>query len=205
MNKRLLFVILIIAVIASLASCKITVSSKNTDPTFSQAASTGAATNLPQQTTAVTGSPAATSPARTTPAPTQTKSTPAPTTSAPVQTPSQTQEIDAFINSFNVKTGEITFDRIEWVSLSNKKRMGELGLTEEDLPNGFYIYNEIKKNENITAESKTEYYVINLEVTVQPVKTGAQGFHDSLKDWPVPYKIAVKDGKVIKIEEQYVP
>lgn len=52
------------------------------------------------------------------------------------------QRIYAYLANYNEEFHSIQVDWIEWITLKDKKRMENLGLTSEDLSGGSYIYNE---------------------------------------------------------------
>lgn len=84
--------------------------------------------------------------------------------------------------------GKVVLDAVEFITLADTERMAELGLTEGDFPNGYYIYN---------ADENTDEYPL------------AEGAEYNFIDWSRNFvaedaediKISTKDGAVF---EEYI-
>lgn len=98
----------------------------------------------------------------------------------PVQ-PSETLEMMVYIENFD---GEmLTFDRVEWVEVPGE-RAAELGITEDDAPSGFSVYNEAVEPEEL-----------------QDILTERRELYGAM----IPYHVTIKDREVVSILEQYAP
>jgi hypothetical protein len=113
-----------------------------------------------------------------------------------------TQEpvIRGYITNFNMENQTFNFDEIEWITLNDETRIKELGI-ENDMPNGFYIYNPDKSVQSFNLAENAEFYIITESYHTAVNMAGfIEGFHDY-----APYIINVIDGKVVKVAEQYLP
>ena len=52
-------------------------------------------------------------------------------------------------------------DAVEFITPADTDRMAELGLTEADFPNGYYIHNEDENTDEYTLSEDTEYNFID--------------------------------------------
>lgn len=111
----------------------------------------------------------------------------------------QNEEIDAIAEQIKndydlcaiireIDGGKVVLDPVEFITRSDTERMAELGLTEGDFPNGYYIYN---------ADENTDEYPL------------AEGAEYNFIDWSRKFvaedaediKISTKDGAVF---EEYI-
>lgn len=60
-----------------------------------------------------------------------------------------------------IKGSTITLDTAEYITTEDSKRMAELGLTEDDMPDGYYIYNPDEQTEDYNLTDDTEYNFID--------------------------------------------
>ncbi len=110
-----------------------------------------------------------------------------------------------YIKSFDVKTGLVTIDPIEWITKEDSARVKELGLNaEDDFPDGFYIYNPSQKTESLKLSQDVEYYVVKEHDSVTE-RTDLNGLNERIKECKSPYHFTIGNGIVLKIEEQYLP
>jgi len=110
-----------------------------------------------------------------------------------------------YIKSFDVKTGLVTIDPIEWITKEDSARVKELGLNaEDDFPDGFYIYNPSQKTESLKLSQNVEYYVVKEHDSVTE-RTDLNGLNERIKECKSPYHFTIGNGIVLKIEEQYLP
>ena len=122
-----------------------------------------------------------------------------------------TEEILAYIKSYDATGGQITFDPIEWVTSQDTKRMKELGLTKEDMPNGFHIYNPSEQTQSLKLGKNVEFQVLypdgdyNAEGARLAGEEQFQLYLSQSQGTVAPYRLTVQNGEVLKIEEQYVP
>lgn len=114
------------------------------------------------------------------------------------------------------KFTQITFDPVEWITFEDTERMKEVGLDEEDMPNGYYIYNPEIEEEIYPVDEDTEYRYIDWENAfddgdeLHTITTNGEEFCEHLKTYEnsgayIPFWVTVKNGILEAIEEQYVP
>lgn len=89
--------------------------------------------------------------------------------------------------------------------------MKELGLTKEDMPNGFHIYNPSEQTESLKLGKNVEFQVLypngvyNAEGARLAGEEQFQLYLSQSQGTVAPYRLTVQNGEVLKIEEQYVP
>lgn len=67
-----------------------------------------------------------------------------------------------FISNFAESNPDLFhFDPINWITLGDKKRMEELGISSSDMPNGYYIDNPVVETLPFEVNEKTEYNFID--------------------------------------------
>jgi hypothetical protein len=99
-------------------------------------------------------------------------------------------------------------DQIEWLTLDDTKRLKELNVDPNDLPNGFYIHNPNSYPMYCQVTDETQYSIIALEVEVTQKSVTIDEFIEYLEqfeEYSPPFRIISKDGYVQSITEQYVP
>lgn len=107
------------------------------------------------------------------------------------------------------ENGSISFDRVEWVEASSS-RAEELGITEDDAPSGFYIYNQEELTEKCSLSSACSIIMLDWENSYKPIEISADNFFKLLGERGeqnefIPYIISIENGEIIRIEEHYVP
>lgn len=55
----------------------------------------------------------------------------------------------------------VVLDVVEFITIEDTRRMEELGITEEDMPDGYYIYNPDKKTTSFKLGEHTVYRFID--------------------------------------------
>lgn len=125
----------------------------------------------------------------------------------PVQ-PSETLEMMVYIEDFD---GEmLTFDRVEWVEVPGE-RAAELGITEDDAPSGFNVYNEAVEMEEAILASDCVCSVLDWTGNYVRTQVMPEELRDILTERRelygamIPYHVTIRDGEVVSILEQYVP
>ena len=103
--------------------------------------------------------------------------------------------------------GTVSVDEIEWVTVPGE-RATELGITDDNAPNGFYIHNK----ESVTVEydiaDKCVICILDWEnnfVVKQIELVNFIDVHRQRDNVLIPYMFAIENGKVISIEEHYIP
>lgn len=123
----------------------------------------------------------------------------------PNSTKSETSNrtIIGYINE--IHNGTVSFDEIEWVTVPSE-RATELGIA--DAPNGFYIHNK----ESVTAEydiaDNCVICILDWEnnfATKQIELVNFIDIHEQRGGVLIPYTLTIENGKVINIEEHYIP
>lgn len=103
----------------------------------------------------------------------------------------------------------LTLDEIEWVT--EAERAGELGLDKEDMPNGFYIYNERELEEKYFFAEDCRYTVLDWYGGFRVLELDKESFLDLLKSREAnfrtlpPFIVEMTDGKIVSVTEHYVP
>lgn len=111
-------------------------------------------------------------------------------------------EILAYVKAVDVDKKIVILDKVEWLTSKDTKRLAELGKSPDDLPNGFYIYNEEEKNESYQYSDSLQ---VNIMEGNKSAPTNIESFADYINRYKVLCKIKLRDSKIIEINEQYVP
>jgi hypothetical protein len=124
-----------------------------------------------------------------------------------------------FISDF-ASTDEkgFVFDPIEWITLEDKERLEELGIEENELPNGYYIHNPEKEAILYRLAEETKFVFIDWSGEFAPSEDERWGYEtEDVQEFirylatysdgaaKVPFIIEAKGDTVLKITEQYVP
>lgn len=116
--------------------------------------------------------------------------------------------LTGYITELDPSTRTVTFDQVFWLtSPENDALLEGLGISEEELPNGYYIYNP---------ETETHTYPISPQATQQIfetpendawrlVDTDLATFAKDLNTRTPLYTITVKNGEATQLAERYVP
>lgn len=116
-----------------------------------------------------------------------------------------------YIKSFDADSGALVVDPIEWIAKGDTERIRELKLSSaEDFPNGYYIYNPSQQTETMKLSRNADLFVLkwnSVGVAVDSQRVGPEQFAQRLKqdDSFYPYWLAVNDGEISVLQEQYVP
>lgn len=121
------------------------------------------------------------------------------------QTEINTETIIGYIKGWQNET--VLFDEIEWVTVPGE-RATELGITDDDASNGFYIHNE----EDVTIEydiaDKCVICILDWENNFVTKQIEFVEFINTLEQRAgafIPYMLTVEEGKIITIQEHYIP
>lgn len=108
----------------------------------------------------------------------------------------------------------LKYDVVEWVEVPGT-RATELGITQEDAPNGFYVHNEEVLIEELTLSADSVYSIIGMgdgdlthyEVTKEEMTVFFEEREKTEAEIDVqfPYHLTIVDGEIVRIEEQYIP
>ncbi len=124
---------------------------------------------------------------------------------------------DLYIGYISMEKNTLYLDEVEWITDKDKDRIKELDLSEQnDMPNGYYIYNpssdkvsfEVNEetvynfidwgNDFVGKDEDRNYSTTNQEEFIRYLNTYSD------KAAKVPFWIQTKDGYVISITEQFV-
>ncbi len=111
------------------------------------------------------------------------------------------------ISEFNSNSNSFYYDEVEWLTEKDAERLKKLGVDpENDMPNGFYVYNPNSDKISYNINDKTKYAIINWD-NCQLKTISLNEFLTSLKEFPEVslYWIVINNGVVKSIEEQYRP
>lgn len=120
----------------------------------------------------------------------------------------------AFLKRLDAR--RITIDPVEWITTDDTQRIKELGLTESDMPDGYYIYNPSQSRTSLQLTENTIYRFIDWgrdfvqsDSTDEPTfeTTDLQQFLKYLATYTnsepgMPFFIDVRDGIVERIVEE---
>lgn len=102
-------------------------------------------------------------------------------------------------------------DEVEWVS--DAERAAELGLAEEDMPGGFYVYNEEASQIGCSFAEECSFTILDWYNNYSVMEVDKQTFLDTIDSRErefnaldrIPFIVEIKDGKIVSVTEQYVP
>lgn len=120
------------------------------------------------------------------------------------------ETILSYIKGFDGE--KISFDAVEWVDVPSE-RATELGITDDDEPSGFCIYNEDTALSELPLAKDCVCNLLNWSSsggTYEPVVIQAEKLSVIFEDRKeindgIPYYLTIQDGKIIEITEQYIP
>lgn len=120
------------------------------------------------------------------------------------------ETIISYIKGFDGE--KISFDAAEWVKVPSE-RATELGITEDDEPSGFCIYNEDTTLRELPLAKDCVCNLLNWSSsggTYEPVVVQAEKLSAIFEDRKevndnIPYYLTIQGGKIIEITEQYIP
>lgn len=122
----------------------------------------------------------------------------------PAEVP-ETLEKLVYIEGFDGE--KLTFDEVEWVQVPGE-RATALGITEDDAPSGFNIYNEVIVTEEMSLANDCVCTLLNWYSNYVEMQVTPEELSDILaeREAPgIPYHITVKGNEIVGIREQYVP
>lgn len=108
----------------------------------------------------------------------------------------------------------LKYDIVEWMEVPGS-RATELGITDDEASNGFYIYNEEVLSEELPIAENIVYSIIgmgngdltHLEVTTEEMVAffEERGKAEAEHEMRYPYHLTIENGEIVRIEEQYIP
>ncbi|OMF26836.1 M56 family metallopeptidase [Paenibacillus sp. FSL H8-0259] len=113
-----------------------------------------------------------------------------------------------YVTGLAMDSDTLNLDQVEWLTLEDSERFAALGITEEDLPGGFYILNKYKINDLYTVTAETEYKLIDRvnPGSLQSVsKAEFIAYYEQFTGFAPPSMITVSNNTVNTVTEVYVP
>ena len=114
-------------------------------------------------------------------------------------------ELLAYIDRLDGTT--LSFDIVEWVTVPGE-RATELGITVDDAPSGFSIYNENVMIEELPLADNCVYRLLNWTdnyVQMDVKKEEMVSILAERKGTNIPYHLMIENNEISAITEQYVP
>ena len=122
--------------------------------------------------------------------------------------PEEVQQL-GYIYNFNADDMKFDFDVIEWINSSDTERIKELNLDpDNDMPNGFYIYNPNLSKRAYELSNNTFYEIIDWEQNGELTVIDIDGFANHINRFDenkILCWITTNKGSIIRISERYVP
>lgn len=107
-----------------------------------------------------------------------------------------------YIQGAGVNT--LFLDEVEWVT--DSERAAELGLSEEDMPGGFYVYNGEEAQTQYALAEECSFDILDWENNYTLLEVDRTTFLDTVVSrMGIPFVICMRDGKIVSVTEQYVP
>lgn len=124
-----------------------------------------------------------------------------------------------FIRSIDSEKGNVMFDDAIWLSGTQGEDAAiAAGVCTEEtrdecLPNDYFIENVLVKEESISLDSDIKIFMQTLYAENEGIVEREIGFEDFVVlinnpalHWnKLPYNVRIKDGKMLRIEEVYIP
>lgn len=117
-----------------------------------------------------------------------------------------------YVDAFNGNS--LKYDVVEWIEVPGS-RATELGITDDEAPNGFYIYNEEMLSKELPISENIIYSIIgmgngdltHLEVTKEEMAAFFEERRNEEAELEMryPYHLTIENGEIVIIEEQYIP
>ena len=104
------------------------------------------------------------------------------------------------INSIDFDNNTINYNKVEWLTDEDEDKISELGIAD-DMPNGYYLYDESKEEENIKFSDSTEFY--RLISSFYLLEDDLQNIND-IKDSHY-FNLYTDNDTVVAIQEVYQP
>ena len=99
----------------------------------------------------------------------------------------------------------ITFDDIEWITSEDKDRISELGLSDDDLPTGFYIYNPDESLKSMNYNDLGNIVLYDRSEEVKQITVTINEFKELLEQHSILCNIVLENNVITSISEMYLP
>jgi hypothetical protein len=115
-------------------------------------------------------------------------------------------EAVVFINDFDAESRELFFNAVEWID--SRERAEAVGIDfDNDMPGGFYIYDEKVIEESLPVSEALSYYTLNESTPMKAAEQVLWEFVDYMKTegFNYPFRIRILNGEITQIDQMYLP
>lgn len=113
-----------------------------------------------------------------------------------------------YIKEINVSDRKLTFDKVFWLtSPENDELLFSLGITDDDMPNGFYVYNPSEVDVQYEIAPDADFYRHEI-LENRPwvlVESELSMIAETLNTKTMLYTVDVENGVITTISEKYMP
>ena len=131
----------------------------------------------------------------------------------------EVKQQETLVGYMVIEDDNLYIDEVEIIRTEDRERIAELELKQDDMPNGYYIYNVDTEKQTYELTKETVYSFVDINLLFVKNKDGdrvytttkkeefilhlKKNYSDSPPAQKVPFFIEVKDGKVISITEKF--
>lgn len=128
------------------------------------------------------------------------------------QTQTNVTEVCAYIRE--IKGDILVIDPVEYISSEDSDRFASYKHTEDDMPDGYYLYNEDEETEQVTLTAQTEYSFLDwtrefggTDEDIRVITTDKKIFEKYLDTYTdgkpgMPFFLELDGGEVVRILEK---
>ena len=128
------------------------------------------------------------------------------------QTQTNVTEVCAYIRA--IKGDVLVIDPVEYISSEDSDRFASYKHTEDDMPDGYYLYNEDEETEQVTLTAQTEYSFLDwtrefggTDEDIRVITKDKKIFEKYLDTYTdgkpgMPFFLELDDGEVVRILEK---
>ncbi len=128
------------------------------------------------------------------------------------QTQTNVTEVCAYIRA--IKGDVLVIDPVEYISSEDSDRLASYKHTEDDMPDGYYLYNEDEETEQVTLTAQTEYSFLDwtrefggTDEDIRVITTDKKIFEKYLDTYTdgkpgMPFFLELDGGEVVRILEK---
>lgn len=128
------------------------------------------------------------------------------------QTQTNVTEVCAYIRA--IKGDVLVIDPVEYISSEDSDRFASYKHTEDDMPDGYYLYNEDEETEQVTLTAQTEYSFLDwtrefggTDEDIRVITTDKKIFEKYLDTYTdgkpgMPFFLELDGGEVVRILEK---
>lgn len=119
-----------------------------------------------------------------------------------IRTSNRYEKIYCYINKYNVETKEVEVDVVEFLTHhKDQEKLSSLGIKEDSLPNGYYIYDEKQENNVLQVDD----YTTCVQNDLRPRLVNKETFFSNMIENDSLCEVIIIDGKVFQILDIYLP